>query len=56
MGDDEERYGLELLETVGPDPDDEANEAEGHRGQHEEEDHPERMLDPQRHQDAAVAR
>src|SRR6267154_3449175 len=48
--DDQERYGLELLETVSPDADDEADEAECHRGQHEEEDHPEGMLDPERHQ------
>ena len=44
------RDHLQLLEPVGPDADDEAEQAEGHRGQHQEGQHPERMVDVQRHE------
>src|SRR3954452_19040271 len=47
---DEERYELQLLEAVGPDADDEAEQAERHRRDDEEEGHPERMRDLQRHE------
>ncbi len=43
---------LQLLEAVGPDADDEAEQRERHRGQHEEGCHPDRMIDLQRHEEA----
>src|ERR1022692_4454766 len=51
-GDDQQRHELQLFEAVGPDADDEADEAERYRRQHEEEDHPERVLDAQRHEES----
>src|SRR6185437_14538016 len=38
----------ELLEGFGPNPDDKAEKAERDRGQHEERDHPQRVVDPDR--------
>src|SRR6266567_1766562 len=45
--DDEKRHDLQLLETVGPNPQDESEKAEADRGEHQEEQHPEWMLDVQ---------
>src|SRR5438477_11376008 len=39
-GDDEQRHELQLFESIGPDADDEADEAEGHRRKRQEQDHP----------------
>src|SRR5436305_8804673 len=47
---DQQRYDLQLLETIGPDAEDETEQAEAHRGQYEERDHPERMCDMQWHE------
>src|SRR2546426_681001 len=46
----EHRYELELLEAFRPDPDDEAEEAEGRGGEHEKRDHPAGMKNPHRHE------
>ncbi len=37
--DDQQRHHLQLLEAIGPDADDEADQAECHRCQHQEADH-----------------
>src|SRR5215203_4791624 len=50
--DDEQRHDLQLLDVVGPDPDNEAEEAEGNRREHEERDHPQRMIYPDRHEES----
>src|SRR5918998_5019633 len=49
---DEEWYELEFLEAVGPDAQDEAEEAEGHGREHEEGKHPQRVRDLKRHEQA----
>src|SRR2546430_785397 len=51
-GDDQQGHELQLLEAVGPDADDEAEQAEGHCGQQEKHEHPGRMGDAQRHEQA----
>ena len=43
--DDEQWHELQLLETVGPDAENEAEEAEGHGREHEEREHPQRVRD-----------
>ena len=43
--DDHQWHDLQLLEAVGPDAEDEAQQAEGQRGQHQEAQHPHRMGD-----------
>ena len=48
--DDQHRDELQLLEALGPDADDEAEQAEGRRGQHQEGDHPQRVQDRDRHE------
>src|SRR5215831_14250427 len=45
-GDDEKRHDLQLLEPIGPNADDEAKQAERHRGQHQERQHRDRMVEP----------
>src|SRR6185312_10779531 len=47
---DQQGHELQLLEIVRPDADDEAEQAERHRGQHQEREHPQRMLDPERYE------
>ncbi len=49
--DDQHRDHLQLLEVVGPDADHEAEQAEGEGDQHQECQHPDRMLDAQRHEE-----
>ena len=46
----QQRHQLQLLEVVRPDADDEAEQAEGHRGEQQERQHPQRMLDLERHE------
>src|SRR5581483_6784900 len=48
--DDQHGNELQLLEILRPDADDEAEQAEGHRGQHQKRDHPERMEHDDRHE------
>src|SRR5215813_8721617 len=48
--DDEERNDLQLLEAVRPDPDDETEQAECHRGEHQESHHPGRVSYLERHE------
>ena len=48
----EQRNDLQLLEALGPQPDDEAEQAEGRRGQDQERQHPDRMRDLDRHEQA----
>ena len=48
----EQRHDLQFLEAVGPQPENEAEQAEAERGQHQERQHPERMRDPDRHEQA----
>ncbi len=47
----EQRHQLQLLEVVRPDAEDEAEQAEAHRGQQQEAHHPQRVLDAQRHEE-----
>src|SRR5919112_418282 len=49
---DKERHELQLLEALGPDTEDEAEEAEGEGREHEEQDHQERVRDLKRHEQA----
>src|SRR5262249_42533260 len=44
-GDDQRRHDRQLFPAVRPYDDDEAEQAERHRGQNEEGNHPDRMLD-----------
>ena len=48
--DQQGRHEGELFEALGPDADDEAEQAEGQAGQHQERQHDERMLDMERHE------
>jgi hypothetical protein len=48
--DDQRRDELQLLEAVGPDADDETQQAEGHRRQHQEQQHEAGCIDPHRHE------
>ena len=48
--DDQKRHDLQLLEAVGPQPENKAEQAETDRGQQQKGEHPERMLDMQRHE------
>ena len=48
----EHRYGLQLLEAVGPDADDEAEQAERHGDQYEKGEHPDGMRDLERYEQA----
>src|SRR5579872_5271164 len=49
---DQHRNHLQLFESVGPDADDEAEQAEGDRRQDQEREHQERMMNVQRHEQA----
>src|SRR5215204_6298096 len=49
---DKERHELQLLEALGPDAEDEAEETEGEGREHEEQDHQERVRDLKRHEQA----
>src|SRR5699024_1379462 len=49
--DQQHRYELQFLEVIGPDTDDEAEQAEGHGCQYQEEEHQDGMLDLQRHEE-----
>jgi hypothetical protein len=46
---------LQLLETISPDAEDKAEEAEGHSCEHEERDHPQWMRDLERYEQARRA-
>jgi hypothetical protein len=48
--DHQQGHQLQLLEIVGPDPDDEAEQAEGHRREHQENHHPDGVGDLDRHE------
>jgi hypothetical protein len=48
--DDQERHDLQLLEIVGPQSKNEAEQAETDRGRHQESHHPARMHDTDRHE------
>src|SRR5581483_7897695 len=50
--DHEQWHDLQLLEAVRPDADNEAEQTEGHRGEQQEFQHPDRVLDMQRHEQA----
>src|SRR5262249_76400 len=50
--DDEHRHDLQLLESVRPDAEDEAKQAEGGRGQHQKSERPQGMHDLKRHEQA----
>src|SRR5215217_1888729 len=43
---------LVVAVVASPDAEDEAEEAEGHRSKHEEQDHPQRVRDLERHEQA----
>jgi glutathione S-transferase len=48
--DDQERHELQLLEIVGPDAQDEAQQREADTGQHQKQQHHQRRLDPHLHE------
>src|SRR5262249_11828241 len=48
--DDEKRHELKLLEAVSPNADNEAEQAEGHRGKQQKAGHPEGVRDSERHE------
>ena len=50
--DDEERHELQLLESVCPNAYNEAEEAKGHGGEYEEREHPQRVRDLERYEQA----
>src|SRR5205814_6062328 len=49
---DQQGNELQLFEIARPDADDEAEHAEGHRGEHQESYHPDRMLDMKGHEES----
>ena len=51
-----EAFAKQLIEAVGPDVGNEAEQAKGGRGEHEKDDHPQRMSDAHWHKKFDVAR